>query len=75
MAVNHIHRLNIVHRDLKTENFLFSTAKQTQELKLVDFGLSNKFSNKFEKLHSTVGTPFYIAPEVLKGNYDSKCDL
>lgn len=75
MAVNHIHRLNIVHRDLKPENFLFSTAKQTQELKLVDFGLSNKFSNKFEKLHSTVGTPFYIAPEVLKGNYDSKCDL
>ena len=76
MAVNHIHQLNIVHRDLKPENFLFHTSKKNgQELKLADFGLSNKFSNKFEKLHSTVGTPFYIAPEVIKGNYDSKCDL
>ncbi|OMJ85840.1 hypothetical protein SteCoe_12753 [Stentor coeruleus] len=75
MAVNHVHRIGIVHRDLKPENFLFSTTKNTHELKLVDFGLSNKFSDKFEKLHSTVGTPFYIAPEVLKSNYDSKCDL
>jgi calcium-dependent protein kinase len=75
MAVNHVHRIGIVHRDLKPENFLFSTTKSTHELKLVDFGLSNKFSDKFEKLHSTVGTPFYIAPEVLKSNYDSKCDL
>jgi calcium-dependent protein kinase len=75
MAVSHIHRIGIVHRDLKPENFIFSTRKSTQELKLVDFGLSNKFSNKFDKLHSTVGTPFYVAPEVLRGTYDSKCDL
>lgn len=75
MAVNHIHQIGIVHRDLKPENFLFGISKTPEDLKLVDFGLSNKFSNKFEKLHSTVGTPFYIAPEVLKGNYDSKCDM
>jgi calcium-dependent protein kinase len=75
MAVNHIHQIGIVHRDLKPENFLFGSGKAPEDLKLVDFGLSNKFSNKFEKLHSTVGTPFYIAPEVLKGNYDSKCDM
>lgn len=75
MAVNHIHQIGIVHRDLKPENFLFGIGKGPEDLKLVDFGLSNKFSNKFEKLHSTVGTPFYIAPEVLKGNYDAKCDM
>ena len=75
VSVNHIHQIGIVHRDLKPENFLFNNTKPERELKLVDFGLSNKFSNKFEILHSTVGTPFYIAPEVLKGNYDSKCDM
>lgn len=75
MAVNYIHQIGIVHRDLKPENFLFGQSKSPEDLKLVDFGLSNKFSNKFQKLHSTVGTPYYIAPEVLKGNYDSKCDM
>ena len=70
VSVNHIHQIGIVHRDLKPENFLFDNTKPERELKLVDFGLSNKFSNKFEILHSTVGTPFYIAPEVLKGNYE-----
>lgn len=75
MSVNHIHQMGIVHRDLKPENFLFSSSKSSKELKLADFGLSGKFSHKLEKLHSTVGTPFYIAPEVLRGNYDSKCDI
>lgn len=75
MAVNYIHQIGIVHRDLKPENFLFGQTKSPEDLKLVDFGLSNKFTNKFQKLHSTVGTPYYIAPEVLKGNYDSKCDM
>ena len=75
MAANHLHSLNIVHRDIKTENFLFDSACATKELKLVDFGLSNKFGAKFELMHSKVGTIYYVAPEVLKGNYDNKCDM
>lgn len=75
MAVNHLHQVGIVHRDLKPENFLFSKSKSPGNLKLVDFGLSNKFTNKFEKLHSSVGTPYYIAPEVLDEEYGFKCDL
>lgn len=75
MAVSHIHSLKIVHRDLKTENFLFDSKCATKELKLVDFGLSNKFSRNFEQMHSQVGTIYYVAPEVLKGNYNNKCDL
>ena len=75
MAVNHLHNLNIVHRDLKTENFLFDSTCATKELKLVDFGLSNKFGSQFEQMHSKVGTIYYVAPEVLKGNYGYKCDM
>ncbi|OMJ68957.1 hypothetical protein SteCoe_33457 [Stentor coeruleus] len=75
MAVSHLHSLKIVHRDLKTENFLFDSNCATKELKLVDFGLSNKFGKNFEQLHSQVGTIYYVAPEVLKGNYDCKCDM
>jgi len=75
LAVNHLHSSHIVHRDLKPENFLFDTSHEDAELKLVDFGLSNKFGSKFEAMHSPVGTIYYVAPEVLKGDYDSKCDL
>jgi calcium-dependent protein kinase len=74
-AVNHIHQMGIIHRDLKPENFLFSRSQSPDELKLVDFGLSNKFTSKFEKLHSKVGTPYYIAPEVIQGTHNSKCDM
>ena len=74
-AVSHLHSLGIAHRDLKTENFLFDTTCATKELKLVDFGLSNKFGRGFEQLHSKVGTIYYVAPEVLMGNYDAKCDM
>lgn len=75
MAVNHLHMNSIVHRDLKPENFLFESKEKDAELKLVDFGLSNKFGKKFKNLHSKVGTPYYIAPEVLTGSYGPKCDL
>lgn len=75
LAVSHLHNLKIVHRDIKTENFLFDSNCATKELKLVDFGLSNKFGKNLENLHSQVGTIYYVAPEVLKGSYDFKCDM
>ena len=45
---------------------------ENAEIKLIDFGLSKRFSEKdeVEKMHTVVGTPYYVAPEVLKGNYD-----
>jgi calcium-dependent protein kinase len=42
-------------------------------LKLIDFGISVKYSG--EMMHEKIGTILYIAPEVLNGNYDSKCDI
>lgn len=73
-AITYIHNHGIVHRDLKLENFLFVGEDEDSELVLIDFGLSHYFKPQ-EVLHSAVGTPYYVAPEVLDGNYDSKCDV
>jgi calcium-dependent protein kinase len=39
-----MHKKGIVHRDLKPENVLFSTTDKDSEIKIIDFGLSNKFN-------------------------------
>lgn len=44
-------------------------------IKLIDFGLSAQNTSKGTKMNEIVGTPYYVAPEVLKGNYSSKCDM
>lgn len=65
------HNRGIVHRDLKPENILFEPSGL---IKIIDFGTSGKF-HKDEQLKETYGTAYYIAPEVLKGNYNEKCDI
>jgi len=74
-AVQHLHEHNICHRDLKPENFLFKNNKENAEIKIIDFGLSKKFSKQESSMTTIVGTPFYVAPEVLSGKYDTQCDL
>ena len=74
LAISHCHSMGITHRDLKPENILFESLKPDAEIKLIDFGLSRKYS-KNEKMHTILGTPYYVAPEVLKGDYDEKCDI
>lgn len=76
-AVKHLHEKGIVHRDLKPENFLMDDTTENAEVKLIDFGLSKRFSSQgeMERMHTVVGTPYYVAPEVLKGNYDVSCDV
>lgn len=69
-AVNHCHSMNIAHRDIKPENILIT---EDGDLKLIDFGLSKQVKNK--KMKTIVGTPYYIAPEVLQGKYGLKCDV
>ena len=74
LAIAHCHSRGITHRDLKPENILFESLRPDAEIKLIDFGLSRKYS-KNEKMHTILGTPYYVAPEVLKGDYDEKCDI
>ena len=72
-AINHLHTLHICHRDIKPENFLFSTPEKGSDIKIIDFGLATKFGE--DQMHTVVGTPYYVAPEVLRGNYDQQCDV
>lgn len=74
-AVVYLHKHNFVHRDLKPENIIFETRKADSPIKVIDFGTSTYFNSGSSKLHKKLGTPYYIAPEVLKRNYDEKCDV
>ncbi|KAL9223982.1 hypothetical protein vseg_000060 [Gypsophila vaccaria] len=67
-AVSHCHGKGIYHRDLKPENLLLDVHGN---LKISDFGLSALPQQGVELLHTTCGTPNYVAPEVLNGHgYD-----
>ena len=72
-AINYLHSMNIAHRDLKPENIMM-IKNDSLDLKIIDFGFAITIPpGKREK--SMVGTPYYIAPEVLKRNYNEKCDI
>lgn len=67
--------MHICHRDIKPENFLLTSRAPEAELKMIDFGLSIKFSEEEKEFHSIVGTPYYLAPEVIKKQYGIECDI
>ena len=73
-AITYSHQNNIVHRDLKPENILLEDKSSDLVVKIIDWGCAMSFK-KNEKMHNADGTPYYIAPEVLEGNYDEKCDV
>jgi len=63
-ALKYLHKLKIIHRDLKLANLFLS---ENMQLKLGDFGLATKLEFEGEKKRSLCGTPNYIAPEILEG--------
>ena len=77
-AVDFCHEKKIIHRDLKPENVLIESQDEARKefftIKLIDFGTCDKMK-KGQNLNMQVGTPYYTAPEVLKNNYNEKCDL
>merc|ERR1719156_145974 len=75
-GIFYMHEIKLTHRDLKPENFLFQTKDPIEKctLKIIDFGLSCKFSEG-TVLTTKAGTPYYVAPQVLAGKYDQLADL
>ncbi|KAM7273443.1 hypothetical protein ACFE04_028107 [Oxalis oulophora] len=73
-VVQMCHKQGVMHRDLKPENFLFANKKETSPLKAIDFGLSVFFSPG-ERFNEIVGSPYYMAPEVLRRNYGPEVDV
>lgn len=66
------------HRDLKPENFMLVSKVDDLldvQVKTIDFGLSKISGNKLQRMHTKVGTPYYISPDVLSGDYDLSCDI
>jgi calcium-dependent protein kinase len=47
-----------------------ASSDSDSEIKLIDFGLSKRFLEPSKNMHTVVGTPFYVAPEILKGDYN-----
>ncbi|KAL0333548.1 UNVERIFIED_CONTAM: Calcium-dependent protein kinase [Sesamum angustifolium] len=62
-----------MHRDLKPENFLFVNDEEESPLKTIDFGLSVFF--RPGETFTVVGSPYYVAPEVLRKHYGQECDV
>jgi len=76
-VVQFCHQNHIAHRDLKPENFLFVDSKFIEEggnVKSIDFGFSTTFKPD-QPLTEILGSSYYVAPEVLKGKYNEKCDI
>nr|XP_054516474.1 STE20-like serine/threonine-protein kinase isoform X4 [Pan troglodytes] len=77
-ALNYLHDNKIIHRDLKAGNILFTL---DGDIKLADFGVSAKNTRTIQRRDSFIGTPYWMAPEVVMCEtskdrpYDYKADV
>ncbi|KAH0460587.1 hypothetical protein IEQ34_011250 [Dendrobium chrysotoxum] len=70
-VIKYCHDMGVVHRDIKPENILLTVSGK---MKLADFGLAVRVANG-QRLYGIAGSPAYVAPEVLSGQYSEKVDI
>lgn len=73
-ALNHAHTNNIIHRDIKLSNVLFTGEAQNPRFVLVDFGIS-RMTEGIQTVKRVAGTYYYMAPEQLRGRPCEQSDL
>lgn len=72
MGLQHIHQKKVLHRDLKSQNIFLTS---TNQVKIGDFGISKVLENTSDFAKTSLGTPYYLSPEICMGQkYDYKSD-
>mmetsp|Transcript_37666 Transcript_37666/g.97411 ORF Transcript_37666/g.97411 Transcript_37666/m.97411 type:complete len:538 (+) Transcript_37666:71-1684(+) len=74
-ALRYLHNLpeKVIHRDIKPENVMF-TDNQKKQVKIIDFGFA-KFWDHNSTMSQACGSPYFVAPEVLRKSYTEKADM
>mmetsp|Transcript_28306 Transcript_28306/g.27236 ORF Transcript_28306/g.27236 Transcript_28306/m.27236 type:complete len:107 (-) Transcript_28306:540-860(-) len=77
LGLNYMHKKNIAHRDIKPENILLCSKDENNlDIKITDFGFAKFYDPLKESLKEGLGSPLYMAPEIIKNiPYDSKVDI
>jgi calcium-dependent protein kinase len=74
-AIYYLHTQNVVHRDLKLENWMYATSEADSPLKLIDFGFSQVTADEDQQMNRPCGTLQYASPELLQRRYTQKVDV